>query len=52
MFPERSSHIGLDDPVDTQAELEFRGCLNLRVRAAEVVSDTDNSVGARTRGEE
>ena len=46
-LPEGLPNVGLRDPVDPQAELKLCGSLNLRVHAAEVVSDADEPIPGR-----
>jgi hypothetical protein len=47
-FPEGLPDIRLADPVEPRGELELCGSLNLRVNAADVADDVDESIGGRS----
>ena len=51
-LPERVADVLLRDPVDAHGELQLRRRLNLRVHAADVVNDFEQTVGARPHRQE
>jgi hypothetical protein len=51
-LPEGVPHVLLRDPVDARSKLQLRRSLNLRVHAAEVVNDLEQTAGAGPRRQE
>ena len=51
-FPERVADVLLHDPIDARRELQLRRRLNLRVHAADVVNDFEQTVRARSPRQE